>query len=382
MRKRHWPAGLYERDDGYFSWRNPLTGEELGIGRVPLAEASAQAIEANLHVRGLMQKPRLIDRLTGDAQRSVTKLVESFEAMVQKRVDAGDLSPVTLKQHKSYGRALDRAWGARAAASITTLDAASLLDTWKDLDQHRSAAAAKSYGTDLFRHAEAKGWIERGSNPFTVTEKITVRVRRARLTFAHFQEIYGAAGALEPWVQRSMELALVSAQRREDLAAAEFKPRQDAAGRYLTPAFLAERMFWVRQQKVENSSGMQLRIPYELALRVVGWSLEAVVARCRDDVVSRHLLHHSKRRGTQCEPGDQIWIDTITKGFRRARDRTSLRWEGQDPPTFNEIRSLAARLYEAQGNVSVQALLGHTDPATTRIYTDARGAAWHDIKVA
>jgi integrase len=60
-----------------------------------------------------------------------------------------------------------------------------------------------------------------------------------------------------------------------------------------------------------------------------------------------------------------------------------LTWpEDQDPPTFHEIRSLAARLYEKQGNVNVQVLLGHSDPETTRLYTDSRGTEWADVKIA
>ena len=377
MRKKNWPDGLYERRGGYFSWRNPLTGEEIGIGRVPFVEACDQAIEANLHVRELTQKPRLVDRLTGAAGRSVTALVEAYDARLQKRVSGGELAAVTLKQLRSYGRAVKAAWSARPAESITTLDAAALLAQWKDVGQARSAAGARSYGLDLFRHAEAEGWIPRGTNPFSVTEKITVRVKRARLTFEAFQVIYDAAGKLEPWVQRSMELALVSAQRREDLAVAEF--RRQASD---STCFVADGMLWVRQQKVAGSSGMQLRIPFELELRVLGWTLGEIIGRCRDDVVSRWLLHHAKGRGKQCQPGDQVWIDTITKGFRRARDRSGLQWPEQDPPTFNELRSLSARLYKDQGNVDVQALLGHTDPATTRIYTDPKGTQWADIKVA
>lgn len=386
MRKRNWPDGLYERD-GYYSWWNPLTQEEIGIGRVPFPEACSQAIEANLHVGALLKKPRLVDRISGNAERSVGALIKLYDKKLeerlrkklpdgQKKKRKAGISPITLRQKRSYARAFDRAWSDRPVYNITTLDAATLLNQWKDIGQLRMAQAVRSFGVELFRYAEAEGWIPRGSNPFTITDTITPEVRRARLSFEEFQTIYDAAGALDPWVRHAMALAIVSARRREDLAVAEFKQRPDSL------VYVAERRLCVIQQKVEHTTQLRIRLPFELELKALGWTLEDVIGRCRDDVVSRWLIHHSKPR-TKSKPGDQVWIDTITKGFRRARDRTGLTWpEDQEPPTFHEIRSLAARLYEKQGNVDVQALLGHSDPDTTKLYIDSRGVEWADVKIA
>lgn len=378
VRKRYWPDGLYERG-GYFSWRNPLDGVELGIGRVPFAEASAQAVEANLHVRELLKKPRLIDRLLGGIARTVSALIAAHDKKLEQRVADNEIAAVTLKSIRSCARATKKAWGDRAVDGITTRDVAELLGTWKAAGQLRMGQAVRSYLADLFRYAEAEGWIGRGTNPVTVTDTIRPRVRRARLTLEAFQVIYDAARALDPWVRHSMALALVSARRREDLAVAEFKLQPGSL------VWTADRHLWVIQQKVDdedNPENLRLRIPFELELKVVGWSLEWAIAQCRDNVVSRWLIHHSRPR-TKSRPGDQVWIDTITKGFRRARDRTSLQWpDGQDPPTFHEIRSLAARLYDKQGGVDVQKLLGHGDPETTELYKDARGTEWTDVKVA
>lgn len=379
VRKKHWPDGLYERNGGYFSWRSPIDGVEYGIGRVPFVEASAQAMEANLHVRDLLKKPRLVDRLTGAAIRTVAALIDAHDKKFEARVEASEIAQVTLKQIRSCARATKKAWGERSVDSITTLDVAQFLGTWKELGQLRMAQSVRSYLTDLFRYAEAEGWIQRGSNPVTITDAVKPRVKRARLSLEQFQVIYDAAGVLDAWVRHSMALALVSARRREDLAVAEFKPQPGAL------VWTADRHLWVIQQKIddeENPNNLRLRIPFSLELKVVGWTLEWAIAQCRDDVVSRWLIHHNRPR-TKSRPGDQVWIDTISKGFRRARDRTSLTWpEGQNPPTFHEIRSLAARLYDKQGGVDVQKLLGHGDPETTEIYKDSRGTEWTDVKVA
>lgn len=385
-RKRHWPEGLYERR-GYYSWRNPITGEELGIGRVEFVEASSQAMEANLHVRDLLKKPRLVDRLTGGDERTVDALVklhdgdseDKFSGKLGEKLKAGELAENTVKTLRSCGRAVKAAWTGRLVGSIDTADVDALLERWKVADQKRMAVTVRSYlAAYFFRFAEAKGWIPRGSNPALITDKIRARVKRARLTLEAFQTIYDAAGVLDPWVRHSMALAIVSARRREDIAVAEFRQQADSI------VYVADRKLWVIQQKVEHHDGaLYIRLPFELELKALGWSLEWAIGQCRGNVVSRYLIHHTRPRGPQSQPGDQVFIDTITKGFRRARDRTSLTWpDGQEPPTFHEIRSLAARLYEKQGNVDVQVLLGHSDPATTEIYKDGRGIEWTDVKIA
>lgn len=44
-----------------------------------------------------------------------------------------------------------------------------------------------------------------------------------------------------------------------------------------------------------------------------------------------------------------------------------------NPPTFHEIRSLAARLYkDERGEEFAQKLLGHTSENTTKLYLDER----------
>ncbi len=60
--------------------------------------------------------------------------------------------------------------------------------------------------------------------------------------------------------------------------------------------------------------------------------------------------------------------------------KTGLDFAPRTPPTFHEIRSLAVRLYKAQGNISRQELLGHKDEKTTLVYEDGRGE-WIKVNV-
>ena len=49
------------------------------------------------------------------------------------------------------------------------------------------------------------------------------------------------------------------------------------------------------------------------------------------------------------------------------------------PPTYHEIRSLAERLYRAQG-IDTQALLGHRHARMTEVYADPRQAEWLKVR--
>jgi integrase len=81
----------------------------------------------------------------------------------------------------------------------------------------------------------------------------------------------------------------------------------------------------------------------------------------------------------QARDANHFLEETITGAFREARDLAGITVPaGKTPPTFHELRSLGIRLYKKQG-YDPQALAGHRDPETTRIYTDTRGAEWIDV---
>lgn len=176
--------------------------------------------------------------------------------------------------------------------------------------------------------------------------------------------IYEQALKLDAWISRAMELALLTSQRREDIAALEFRRGKDST------AWIDDRLY-VIQGKTKN----KVSIPLDTC--IAGFSLSSTVKACRDNIVSRWLVHHTRPRSLS-KPGDQVWVDTISKGFARARDLAGIKGEnGKTPPSFHEIRSLSIRLYtESQGGDYAQAIAGHKDAATTAIYRDVRGDEW------
>lgn len=361
-KKRGWPDNLYE-DNGYFSWRNPITGVKYGIGR-DKAAAFAQAIEANLHIAQQIGRPRLLDRLTGSADRSVGKWDEKYQGMLAEQ----DYAAVTLKSYKSLGKRMVRMLGeSTPLQNVTALEISEGLDgIAKNEGKARLAQALRIFMRDSFRQARVQGWY-RDENPVMDTKlPVAVEVKRTRLSLEVFRQVYESTQLA--WLKNAMALGLVSGQRREDISEAQFPDFRDGG--------------WYCQQKSEKSDNPhRIFIPLEIGLNDFGMSLGDVVSQCRrTGIASRYLIHQTVRRGNS-PVGQQIWIDTISRRFSEALARLKLDWADKEPPTFHEIRSLSERLYSAQGGVNTQELLGHNDPETTALYHDSRGTEWVRIKV-
>ena len=84
------------------------------------------------------------------------------------------------------------------------------------------------------------------------------------------------------------------------------------------------------------------------------------------------------QRVTRREP---LSSGTVSRYFMRARKASGLSFEG-DPPTFHELRSLSARLYEKQiSDKFAQHLLGHKSDTMASQYRDDRGREWDKIEI-
>jgi len=351
------PANLYERA-GYYSWRDPRTGKEHGLGR-DRREAIEQALEANLYIRERISA-RLIDRVTGD-----TRTIGAFIPLYRDALKSRTLADITRYERKRRLVHIEKALGDVAigprqedAAEITR-KVADWLRGFAAAGKKRTAQSFRATLADLFAEAAAAGWI--AVNPVEVIRLEAPTVKRARLTLDDFWKIYKAAEQLYPWVPRSMELGLVTLQRREDIAVMGFRDQEDG-----------------RLRVEQGKTGMRIRIPLTLRLNAVGWNLEEIAGRCRDRVVSRYLVHHSKSMGL-AKAGEPVHPQTITGAFREARNLAGIKVEdGKTPSTYHELRSLGIRLYKLQG-YDPQALAGHKDAATTAVYTDNRGAEWVDV---
>lgn len=362
QKKRYFPPNLYE-SGGYYRWRNPMDGQWHSIGR-DRAQAIAEAVEANLHIQGLLQKRRLVDRVAGIDGDTVAEWCAKYRVKLQEKLDGEEIARSTHDSYKQKAAMVETAWGSLKINAITTRNAAEFLARWEDAGKKRMAQAMRSFLIDFFNAAMAAGWA--ASNPVVPTKAPRVKVTRERLTLEAFLAIHQVAVEhFHPWVARSMELALVTGQRREEI-------------RELGPGNVRDGKLWVVPGKTEKH-GTRICIPLDLRLQAVNWSVGEVISRCKDYILSRHFIHHAARVG-RSKPGDPIRKQTISGMFADARDKSGLTWAG-DPPTFHEIRSLAARLYaKERGDDFAQALLGHKTAKCAALYRDSRGAEWIEIR--
>ena len=353
-RSRDLPENLYEYG-GHYKWRDPRSGKFFGLGN-DRRKAIAQAMEANFAIRDETEVVRLVDRITGEGERTIRTFLPVYKEVLEKR----RLAAKTLKERHQQLDVVASHFDEMVMTRITTLAISKFLDGYEAAGKGRMAQVYRSLLLDLFREAQAKGWIE--ANPVGVTKAAIVEIKRSRLTLPDFQTIYAKAESLEPWVRNSMALGLVTGQRREDVAAFRFTD-------------VREGFLWVDQGK----TGVKLRIPVSLRLDALGWSVEDVIRRCRDRVVSPYMVHNS-RPHAKAKPGDPLHVSSLSAAFAKARDLAKVKGSDTQPPSFHELRSLAERLYSEQG-IDTQTLLGHKDPRMTSTYHDARGAEWLEVKL-
>jgi integrase len=358
MARRDLPPNTYCRK-GYYTWRNPQTREEFGLGRNK-ATAIPQAVEANIHIAKLTNKPRLIDRLTGSAERSVGAWALKYAEAHAKQ----DFAENTRRSYASLNRRLVTMLGEKTALkSVTALQVSEMLEAVQAEGKARLAQALRNYARDWCREAIVQGWID--DNPVRDTKlSTTVEVKRTRLSLEVLMQVYERSRF--PWLKNAIALALVTAQRREDIVAAQFSAFRDGG-------------WWCVQESEKATHPHRLFIPLELRLDVFGMSLGDVLSQCRrTGAVSRYLVHQTRPRGNS-PVGAQIWLDTLSRRFSETLAELGIDWGDRTPPTFHEIRSLSERLYAAQGGVNTQHLLGHNDASTTALYHDTRGTEWVHI---
>jgi integrase len=254
---------------------------------------------------------------------------------------------------------LSAEFGKQDIRDISTIDVAGYLSRMAKEGKAQMARAMRSLLRDVFMEAMAAGWTEK--NPVEVTKAARVTIKRERLTLEMWRLIY--AEAKSPWLQRAMELAVLTGQRREDIASMLFKDEKEG--------FL---------HVIQSKTGSRLRISTTLRLDALGLDLAGVIKQCRAGVLSKHLVHHH-RTISRAKAGQPIMLDTLSKAFAEARDAAAAKHGlelGKTPPTFHEMRSLAARLHADEGR-DPQRLLGHRSAKMTDLYRDSRGAEWIDV---
>jgi hypothetical protein len=350
VRRREWPRGLTERRPGYFSYKHP-DGRELAIGRVPLAVAKAEVIAANLHLSE--KKPGLLERLTGAGNTIADLLLQMPPAKAKN----------TASSRKSIDGKISRALGSIHCANLTVAHCADMLERELKAGKARSAQALRSRLVQVCRRGMQLGWLE--SNPAEVTGQPEVKVKRGRLTLAMFLQIREKAPDVAEWLEQAMMLAIVTGADRATIAGLQ---RSDHASGYLTIT--------------RTKTGARIAIPTALRLECLDVSLAELLAK-RTGVVSRYLVHHVIPHG-RAPVGSKVHPDRMSHAFTEARQLAGIPdfgADGKKAATFHELRSLAKRLYEEQGNVDTRSLLGHATERMSDLYANPRGVEAIKVRI-
>lgn len=338
---RDLPPNLYNRG-GYYSYRDPRSGREFGLGRDKRIAVN-EAIVTNMELLSARHES-LLERING---KNITKFYE-LTSNFRKEIERRQLSLNTMKRHTQRLRVIDEYLGDIPVKNIGVREIYNFLEIRASGGKFAIANQYRSLLADIFKTSIAAGLTE--EDPASATRPFRTEVKRSRLLLDEYLLIRKAADSQNEWFGLCMDLALVTGQREGDLAAMKWGNIED------------DRLC-VEQQK----TGARIRI-----------SLATNIARL--DLVLCDVLNNLRRINGKSERilGGKA-ARTIAAQFRIARDSSGLTWEGEPPP-FHEIRSLSGRLHsEEKGSDFTQTLLGHRSSSMTDKYRDGRGREWKDI---
>lgn len=339
-RRQGWPRGLYEPRPGYYVYR-ARDGQVYVIGRVELDVAIAEAAAANLHE--LDASPALVERMTG-AHHTLADVIAKMPAARTK---------ATAVAYGSWDKLITAGVGHKACHALTVADCAALVEGIHASGREHTAKQVRSRLIMVCKRAMQLGWMD--VNPAAVTGAPQAEVKRGRLTMDTFWRIHERAGEVAEWLPHAMLLALVTGQDRSTVCAMERSHVRDG-----------HLLVWRGKTRRTNRP---VEIPLTLRLDAAGVSLAELVAR-KTGVISKHLVHHTAHHGTT-PAGSPVQPDAVSAAFTAARKLAKV--GGANPPTFHEIRSLAKREYQKQGNVDTKQLLGHSSDSAAAVYEDPRG---------
>lgn len=333
------PPNLYEDTRrGSFRYRRPDTGtwHPMGTDRQKAIQAAKQLNSM------LMQGTDLVASVLGS-----TDTLDAFLDYYEREVlPPRELAKATMDLFQVRAKQARAALGSKPIDQITIRMVAEFLDGLTP----RASNQARAMLVDVFTHAAAKGLCP--DNPAASTIPKIEKKQRKRHTVEGLKAIRARAPR---WLQNAIDLALITAQRRGDIINMKFEDVRDG---YL----------YVVQSKTERASDagwLKFEVTPQLA---------AVLARCRDEVLSPYLIHRKPERLKQKQAQSKDhWTKIeerfLTRAFKAARDEANP-YKGlkdEEMPGFHEIRALSLHLYKRAGKDG-QRIAGHASEEMTKNY--------------
>ncbi|MFS2027691.1 tyrosine-type recombinase/integrase [Massilia sp. CT11-137] len=357
-KNRAFPANLYQNSKGYFYYRNPQTKKQKGLGREK-AFAFQEARKANAAL-ATREPSSLVDWVLGRKDYTLIEWLPVYRELWEAKTNPA--ANTRYGANSLLKKLAESELAKMRMRNIETMHVSTYLESFEKTTGAGHARNMRSKLRDIFRWAETQGVIDVAKNPVPATFNAPYKVKRERLSLEQFWLIHAKATT---WAKNAMMLALVTGQRRDDIANMKFADYKDG-------------LLHVAQGK--SGGQTRLQIDGSIKLAKVGMSIGDVIAGCRDLIISRYLVHHTERVSS-IKPGDKVRANGLSDAFKQARELAKIEAsDGRTPPSFHEIRSLSERLYREEfGPDFAQSILGHKSVQMTDKYDDLRGG-WKTVK--
>lgn len=248
-----------------------------------------------------------------------------------------------------------REWGNQLVKSFTTLQVAGFLNglSVSAYIKHRKLLI------DLFSYAGHSGYIT--TNPVAMTlEKSDSERKKQRQR--HTLDGYMQIRAIAPdWLQRAMDIALRTLQRRGDLT----RLHRDQLHGDCIRILQRKTRSYKRPVFIDIQMGVELK--------------EAVTACQRSGVPCPYLIHYRPKKITRQIREAKlhpfaVTDDHLSKEFARYRDAANAYPDlaPSQRPSFHDLRALGTHLYQAAGysNEYIMALTGHASEQMLENYLE------------
>jgi integrase len=345
------PANLYfDARRSTYRYRRPTDGKwfQFGADRGRAIDAAQQL---NLT---FLRGGDLVSAVLGEHSVTLGSFLNDYESKV---LPQRELAKATLDLYKVRFKQIRAVLEEKAIDQITIRMVAEFLEPLTA----RAANQARALLADVFTHAAAKGLCP--DNPAASTIPKIEKKQRKRHTVEGLAAIRNTSPL---WLQNAIDIGLLTAQRRGDILDMKFEDARDGF------------LYVVQNKTAKAADAGWLKIK-------ITPQLQAVLTRCRDDVLSPYLIHRRPERKKKRE-GKDHWTKVderfLTRTFKDARDACGCYkgWKEEEMPGFHEIRALSLHLYKRAGKDG-QKIAGHASEEMTRNYQrDHADVVWSEVE--
>lgn len=277
----------------------------------------------------------------------------AFDQFVQQRLDKKNYADSTRNNQRQQINKYKMLWPDRLISEVTHQDITSFLNT---LPAH-AYIKHKNLMVQAWAFFVHQGWVDQNW-PDKTMDAILPKKQRLPISYEQLMRIHAISPA---HLQRAIDLALHSLQRREDLTLLQ-RNMVNIPANTLT----------IRQGKSRNYKKpifIEIDMHPELQQAVIACLSSPLAARCP------YLLHYQPKRITPKIRAKQHLLAMtpyfLSHEFAHYRDQAGLfdQLNPEQKPTFHEIRALGEyRISQQYGKEYAKALAGHSTDAMYEHY--------------